>query len=254
MGKQMKIAIALLVWSLLLTGCSAEPSSTQSVAELYQSAAEELVAAEDFPGALAVLDEGIANTDDPGLRQYAEEVRALQKEAENANAVQEEAEAPEDAELQEENTPVPPSSAEGILSPADGRKTSDFLAELGVDEASFRAQCQPVYDVTQGEFLCLEALQADPDSYAGQACYIAQDIPSGTMKPLTVVSQNVSSDGYPYYEIDGNILLWDVRDDPTAPAVTSGDVIYGYLLFDGIQSVDNTPYLSFFLISLEQAF
>ena len=83
---------------------------------------------------------------------------------------------------------------------------------------------------------------------------VAQDIPSGTMKPLTVVSQNVSSDGYPYYEIDGNILLWDVRDDPTAPAVTSGDVIYGYLLFDGIQSVDNTPYPSFFLISLEQAF
>ena len=122
-----------------------------------------------------------------------------------------------------------------------------------LNEAAFRAQCQPVYDVTQGEFLCLEALQADPDSYAGQACYIAQDIPSGTMKPLTVVSQNVSSDGYPYYEIDGNILLWDVRDDPTAPAVTSGDVIYGYLLFDGIQSVDNTPYLGFFLISLEQA-
>ena len=254
MGKQMKIAIALLVWSLLLTGCSAEPSSTQSVAELYQSAAEELVAAEDFPGALAVLDEGIANTDDPGLRQYAEEVRALQKEAESANEVQEEAEAPEDAEPIEEDMPELPSSAEGVLSPADRRKTSDFLAELGVDEASFRAQCQPVYDVTQGEFLCLEALQADPDSYAGQACYIAQDIPSGTMNPLTVVSQNVSSDGYPYYEIDGNILLWDVRDDLTAPAVTSGDVIYGYLLFDGIQSVDNTPYLSFFLISLEQAF
>lgn len=253
MGKRMKIAIALLVCILGLTGCSAKPSPSKSVAELYQSAAEELVAAEDFPGALAVLDEGIANTDDPGLRQYAEEVRALQKEAESANAVQEEVKAPKDAELQEENSFAPPSSAEGILSPADGRKTSDFLAELGVDEASFRTQCQPVYDVTQGEFLCLEALQADPDSYAGQACYIAQDIPSGTMNPLTVVSQNVSSDGYPYYEIDGNILLWDVRDDPTAPAVTSGDVIYGYLLFDGVQSVENTPYLSFFLISLEQA-
>ena len=111
MGKRMKIAIALLVWSLLLTGCSAEPSSTQSVAELYQSAAEELVAAEDFPGALAVLDEGIANTDDPGLRQYAEEVRALQKEAESANEVQEEAEAPEDAEPIEEDMPELPSSA-----------------------------------------------------------------------------------------------------------------------------------------------
>ena len=110
-----------------------------------------------------------------------------------------------------------------------------------------------MYDVTQGEFLCLEAPQLDPDSYAGQACYIAQDIPSGTMKPLTVVSQNVSSDGYPYYEADGNILLWDVRDNPASPAVTSGDMIYGYLLFDGVQTVDEKPTLRFFLLSLEQA-
>lgn len=39
MGKRMKIAIVLLVWSLLLTGCSAEPSSTQSVAELLYTRA-----------------------------------------------------------------------------------------------------------------------------------------------------------------------------------------------------------------------
>ena len=56
-----------------------------------------------------------------------------------------------------------------------------------------------------------------------------------------------------YYEVVGNILLWDVRDDSASPAVASGDVIYGYLLFDGVQAVDNTPYLGFFLISLEQA-
>ena len=374
MGKRMKIAIALLVWSLLLTGCSAEPSSTQSVAELYRSAAEELVAAEDFPGALAVLDEGIANTGDANLRQYAEEVQALQAEAESVSELPEEDEAleksPEEPEPMEEDTQdsfnllpylgswatedfsyadggmilsisgeaehfsfsvsliqSPPSnriaeaswtieadavnpltwhveedgwgntaavtlrfqenavicditehasktgeaslwglydgsyllhryeeqpvSAEELLSPASGRKTSDFLAELGLDEASFRLQCQPVYDVTQGEFLCLNALQTDPVSYVGKACYIAQDIPSGTMKPLTVVSQQISSDGYPCYEIEGDILLWDVRDAPTDPAVALGDVIYGYLLFGGTQSLDGNQYLSFFLLSME---
>ena len=144
-----------------------------------------------------------------------------------------------------------PVSAEELLSPASGRKTSDFLAELGLDEASFRLQCQPVYDVPQGEFLCLNALQTDPVSYVGKACYIAQDIPSGTMKPLTVVSQQISSDGYPCYEIEGDILLWDVRDAPTDPAVALGDVIYGYLLFGGTQSLDGNQYLSFFLLSME---
>ena len=107
--------------------------------------------------------------------------------------------------------------------------------------------------MTQGEFLCLNALQTDPTSYAGQAYYIAQGIPSGTMKPLTVVSQQVSSDSYPCYEINGNILLWDVRDDPTSPAVVPGDMIYGYLLFGGTHSLDGNPYLSFILLSLEQA-
>ena len=384
MGKLNKIAWALLVCILVLTGCSAESSSSEAIASVYRSAAEELVEADDYAGALEVLEEGIATTDDADLRQYAEEVRALQaeyesmselpEEDESSEAMPEEApeEAPEEPEPPEEDTPDPfdllpylgswatedfsyadggmilsisgeagrfsfsvsliqsppsnriaevswtietdavnpltwhveddgwgntatvtlrfqegtvicditehtpktgeaslwglydgsyplyryeeqPASAEELLSPASGRKTSDFLAELGLDEASFRPQCQPVYDVTQGEFLCLNTLQTDPASYAGQACYIAQDIPSGAMKPLTVVSQQVSSDGYPCYEIEGNILLWDVRDDPTAPAIAPGDVIYGYLLFSGTKSLDGNPYLSFFLLSLEKA-
>ena len=52
-------------------------------------------------------------------------------------------------------------------------------------------------------------------------------------------------------EIEGDILLWDVRDAPTDPAVALGDVIYGYLLFGGTQSLDGNQYLSFFLLSME---
>lgn len=119
MGKLNKLAWALLVCILVLTGCSAESSSSEAIASVYRSAAEELVEADDYAGALEVLEEGIATTDDADLRQYAEEVRALQaeyesmselpEEDESSEALPEEApeEAPEEPEPPEEDTPDP---------------------------------------------------------------------------------------------------------------------------------------------------
>jgi hypothetical protein len=136
-------------------------------------------------------------------------------------------------------------------------KASDILAGMGISEEDFRLHCQPLKrDIASNDSLIINDLRDYPAMYTNELFTFVDTL----NKPLSVrvSAKGVSSDGYTTYiiypnqEWQGNILLFDMRDDIYYPTISIGDHIYPYMIYTGIQTINGYDYVCFLLISVDK--
>jgi len=139
----------------------------------------------------------------------------------------------------------------------DTSKASGILASLGMTEEEFRTSCQPLCIISlsfEGQ-LEVDDLRENPNQYVGNHYFFSTDFNDetwGQPHSMRVDNKGTSLDGYIYYELMEDCVLYDYRDDTYAPTVSTGDGAAFYVIFTGVQTIYSTDYVCFNIISLDK--
>ena len=145
-------------------------------------------------------------------------------------------------------------SDDGTQEEYDLSHTSGILAYLGITEQEFRDGCEPIMATAIGKQVGVfpKDIMDYPANYEGYHFYTYD----GINNTIDIIEKGMSTDNYPYYVADilydDYALIFDYRDDVYAPTISEGDRISPYMIFQGVQTIDGTDFLAFWLISADK--
>lgn len=141
-------------------------------------------------------------------------------------------------------------------------KASEILKKMGLSVDEFKQSCHYisnnesnyVYDSNTATVhierpdYTYKQLRQYPADYANLCCFDDN---------LYVCSKDKSSDGYTVYKVkdkssyEGDIILFDKRDDIYSPTISIDDAIVPYMMFKGVQTLGGIDYVCFDLIAIK---